>query len=346
MAAPVRDIPVVEIGPLVRGARLGDVTASAAELEAAACLDNAARGAGFFYITGHEVPAESISGTLNASERLFALPDCVKLSLRARGGEGAGYEPSGAQKLDEGRLGQMLELGDGVDGESGGDQKESYIAGNMTGNGGVLDAQWPPTLDGFEEAVTRYHADCRAVAAAIMRGFAIALGLTPDRFAKDIDDPFTKLRLLRYPKKLTRSDGSGRCDGGLVGCGAHTDWGALTLLIQDDVGGLEVCAPTADEDGCPVWMPADPRDGAILANVGDMLFRWTNGRYRSAPHRVLEPKRGGKDRYSAAFFLNCKKDAMIDAAELGLNKDAESAKWSPITAMGYIEERVAATYSA
>jgi isopenicillin N synthase-like dioxygenase len=60
----------------------------------------------------------------------------------------------------------------------------------------------------------------------------------------------------------------------------------------------------------------------------------------------LEPKRGGKDRYSAAFFLNCNADAMIDAAELGLNKDAESAKWSPITAMGYIEERVAATYSA
>jgi len=345
MAAPVRDIPVVEIGPLVRGARLGDVTASAAELETAVCLDNAARGAGFFYITGHEVPAESISGALNASERLFALPDGVKLSLRARGGEGAGYEPSGAQKLDEGRLGEMLELGDGVDGESGGDQKESYIAGNMTGNCGVLDAQWPPTLDGFEEAVTRYHADCRVVAAAIMRGFAIALGLTPDRFAKDIDDPFTKLRLLRYPEKTTRSDVSGHYDGGLVGCGAHTDWGALTLLIQDDVGGLEVCAPTADKDGCPVWMPADPRDGSILANVGDMLFRWTNGRYRSAPHRVLEPKRGGKDRYSVAFFLNCNADAVVDAAELGLVKDAESAKWPPITAMGYIKERVAATYS-
>ena len=72
---------------------------------------------------GHGVGDDSIDGALRASKRLFALPDTTKMSLRARGGEGAGYEPSGAQKLDEGRLGEMLELGEGVDGESGGDQK-------------------------------------------------------------------------------------------------------------------------------------------------------------------------------------------------------------------------------
>ena len=350
-------IPCVDIAPLVRGTRLGATVASDAERTAAASLDQAARSAGFFYVMGHGVGDDSIDGALRASKRLFALPDATKMSLRARGGEGAGYEPSGAQKLDEGRLGEMLELGEGVDGESGGDQKESYIAGNMTGNGGRLDAQWPVGLDGFEEAVTRYHADCRVVSAALMRGFAVALGLEPDRFEKDIDDPFTKLRLLRYPawKK------EGAIDpyvGDRAGCGAHTDWGALTLLIQDDVGGLEVCAYGRngqngdDGDGdegegaAPIWMPADAVPGAILANVGDMLLRWTDGRYRSAPHRVLAPKTPGVDRHSVAFFLNCDVDAMVDARSLGLVKDGSEPKWPPITAMGYIEERVAATYSA
>ena len=139
--------------------------------------------------------------------------------------------------------------------------------------------------------------------------------------------------------------------GDRAGCGAHTDWGALTLLVQDDVGGLEVCPPRtsegdSDEAAAPAWMPADAKRGAILANVGDMLLRWTDGRYRSAPHRVLEPKVAGVDRYSVAFFLNCNVDAAVDAAALGLVPEGTAAKWPPITAMGYIEERVAATYSA
>ena len=359
MFEAVRTIPCVDIAPLVRGARLGSTAVSDDERTAAAELDIAARSAGFFFVTGHDVADESIDGALDASRRLFALPERVKMTLRAEGGEGVGYEESGAQKLDEGRLGEMLDMGDGVDGESGGDQKESYIAGNMTGNGGKLDAQWPHGLDGFEEAVTRYHADCRSVSAALMRGFAIALGLPPDRFEGDIDDPFTKLRLLRYPAKNagTKRDVSPGTEGAdpyvgdRAGCGAHTDWGALTLLVQDDVGGLEVCPPRtsegdSDEAAAPAWMPADAKRGAILANVGDMLLRWTDGRYRSAPHRVLEPKVAGVDRYSVAFFLNCNVDAAVDAAALGLVPEGTAAKWPPITAMGYIEERVAATYSA
>ena len=127
------------------------------------------------------------------------------------------------------------------------------------------------------------------------------------------------------------------------GCGAHTDWGALTLLLQDDVGGLEVCMPVVDAaTGEPAWLHTPQRDDAILANVGDMLLRWTNGRYRSAPHRVLAPLKQGADRHSIAFFLNCNTDAMIDPAAL---IPGEAPKWTPITAMDYILERVAATYS-
>ena len=146
MFEAVRTIPCVDIAPLVRGARLGSTAVSDDERTAAAELDIAARRAGFFYVTGHDVGDESIDGALDASRRLFALPLSVKMTLRAEGGEGVGYEESGAQKLDEGRLGEMLDMGDGVDGESGGDQKESYIAGNMTGNGGKLSINLPHGL--------------------------------------------------------------------------------------------------------------------------------------------------------------------------------------------------------
>jgi len=162
------------------------------------------------------------------------------------------------------------------------------------------------------------------------------------------------------------------------GCGAHTDWGLLTLLIQDDVGGLEVRLPGGgqreDQDDAASkssWIHVPPRrDGALLANVGDMLRRWTAGRYRSAPHRVLRPLGGGggggdddddddgsgADRYSAAFFINGNADAVIDPARLGLglgllppDADADGSpkaqRWRPITSMEYILERVAATYS-
>ena len=98
-------IPCVDIAPLVRGTGLGATAASDAERTAAASLDLAARSAGFFYVTGHGVGEDEyfeLDGALRASKRLFALPDATKMSLRARGGEGAGYEPSGAQKLDEG----------------------------------------------------------------------------------------------------------------------------------------------------------------------------------------------------------------------------------------------------
>ena len=84
---------------------------------------------------------------------------------------------------------------------------------------------------------------------------------------------------------------------------------------------MEVCAPQTDDEGAPIWMPADAVPGAILANVGDMLLRWTDGRYRSAPHRVLVPKTRGVDRHSVAFFLNCNVHATVDARSLGLARD-------------------------
>ena len=370
-------IPVIDISALLpTDASSGNKTCrekvSPEEREVAQQLDDAARNFGFFYLTGCCRPttlagrrSESsknadgsmidVEEILNHGRLIFSLDSDSKKKMRAQSGEGPGWEPPGAQNLDEGRLGDLLGMEKGVDAAAsggGGDLKESYIVSNMTGKGGVLQARWPPsteaTSNGFQDSIEAYHGNCRNISAAVMRGFAIALGCRPTVFEDDIADPFTKLRMLKYPAK----NAAHYTPEHSPGCGSHTDWGLLTLLVQDDVGGLEVCVPSSSicnespgstcSKGEPIWIHVPQRDGAILANVGDMLLRWTNGRYRSAPHRVLQPLKDNADRYSIAFFINGNADAMIDAGRL---LPDEVPKWSPITSMDYILERVAATYS-
>ena len=363
-------IPIIDLTPLLltdasSGKTSCQEKVSPRELEVAHQLDDAARNFGFFYLTGccrsagSTVDAEEI---LNHGRRIFSLDLDAKKNMRAQTGEGPGWEPPGAQNLDEGRLGELLGMGEGVDAAAtggGGDLKESYIVSNMTGKGGVLQARWPPSAaaagaasNGFQASIESYHANCCKISAAVLRGFAIALGCRPTMFEEDISDPFTKLRMLKYPAK----NAARYTPDHSPGCGSHTDWGLLTLLVQDDVGGLEVCVPlsstcnaeakVASNSTCSkeesVWIHVPKRDGAILANVGDMLLRWTNGRYRSAPHRVLQPLKDNADRYSVAFFINGNAGAMIDAKRL---LPDEVPKWRPITSMDYILERVAATYS-
>jgi len=271
----------------------------------------------------------------------FTLPDEAKLALRAAAGEGAGYEPSGAQVLDEGRLGQ------GIDGEQSvslGDRKESYIFGKSVPSQRLdeshrIEGRWPeesvdgPIKIGFKDRLVRYHDECEEFLRTLLRGIALGLGLAADMFDCYTTDSMTKVRLLRYPSY--QQDRS-HYTGGAPGCGSHCDWGALTLLAQDDVGGLEVYCQDK-------WVPAPNRPGALLINVGDMLQLWTSGRYRSAPHRVMRPTLDDRDRYSIAVFYNCDANAAIDPSYLEPNQRQVPTR--KFTAEQYILERVQGTYS-
>ena len=341
----IQELPVVDVSTLMQrlhGSAYNRQAVTAECLPCAKALDDACRRVGFFYVTGHGL--ENAIPWSDARD-LFQLSLQAKMALRAVAGEGAGYEPSGAQALDEGRLGQ------GIDGEQqkvSGDRKESFIFGKSVPSQRVdqchrIEGQWPPeggevaghdaVQKGFKERLVQYHDVAEEFLRTLLRGIALGLGLASDTFDCYTTDSMTKVRLLRYP---SFADDQTYYAAGAPGCGSHTDWGALTLLSQDDVGGLEVYANGQ-------WVAAPNRPGALLVNVGDMLQLWTNGRYKSAPHRVARPTLDDQERFSIAVFYNCDADAVIDPNYLQPNQSQVPSR--KLTAEQYILERVKGTYS-
>ena len=138
-----------------------------------------------------------------------------------------------------------------------------------------------------------YFDACSALAHSIHRAFARDLGLPLDFFVDKLDRPMATLRLLHYPATPP----------GEIGAGEHTDYGNITLLATDDVGGLEVRTRSGD------WIVAPPMPGAFVVNIGDCLMRWTNDVYVSTPHRVVN--RSGRERYSIAFFFDPNPEARV-----------------------------------
>ena len=154
-----------------------------------------------------------------------------------------------------------------------------------------------PDLPGFRETLLAYYDACAALGARLHRAFASDLGVKPDFFADKFDRPMATLRLLHYPAPSRGSDPE-------TGAGEHTDYGNLTLLATDDVGGLEVRTRAGQ------WIEAPVVPGAFIVNIGDCLMRWTNDVYVSTPHRVVN--RSAKERYSIAFFYDPNPDAIVE----------------------------------
>lgn len=276
--APAR-VPVIDIGPL----RGRDPAARAATV---AAIGAACRDVGFLSVTGHGVDPAERDAAFAHSRRFFALPDAVKASV-AMDHDGPfaerGYDGIGQQRLDE---------------EAEPDRKESFNIGPPipADHPLVLDgtplqgpSRWLPEeeLPGFRDAEARYQASLTEVAHLLLGAMAEALDLPATWFDHCLTVPNGALRLVHYPPR--------RATAGVTefGAGAHTDWGAVTVLAQDVTGGLQV--QTADGD----WVDVVPDPDALVVNIGDLLERWTNGIFRSTPHRVLGSTR---DRYSIVLF--------------------------------------------
>jgi isopenicillin N synthase-like dioxygenase len=139
------------------------------------------------------------------------------------------------------------------------------------------------------------------------------------------------LRVLHYPPR------PGAAAAGALGAGEHTDYGNLTLLATDEVGGLEVRTRAGR------WIDAPHLPGTFVCNIGDCLMRWTNDIYVSTPHKVVSPP--GRDRYSVAFFLDPDPDAMV-ACLPTCSGAANPPKYPPVTGADYLLSRLAPTYAA
>jgi isopenicillin N synthase-like dioxygenase len=193
---------------------------------------------------------------------------------------------------------------------------------------------WPARPDGFVEAWRAYYAAMEDLAARIMRVFAVALNLPDDYFAGFIDAPVSALRALNYPEQLVSPK------PGQLRAGAHTDYGSLTILLpQEGSKGLEIAA----RDGSWIAVPPIPR--AFVINLGDLMQRWTNDRWVSTLHRVVNPSPddgGMARRQSLAFFHQPNWSAEIKCLEACL-APGETPKYEPVLSGPYLMGKFRAT---
>jgi isopenicillin N synthase-like dioxygenase len=187
-----------------------------------------------------------------------------------------------------------------------------------------------PDLPGLRTTLLAYFDACARLGARLHRAFAADLGLAPDFFADKIDRPMAVLRLLHYPPAPADMA------EGQMGAGEHTDYGNLTLLATDSVGGLEVRTRAGE------WIAAPVRPDAFVVNIGDCMMRWTNDIYVSTPHRVVN--RSGRERYSIAFFFDPNPDAEV-AAIPGCVPEGAAPLYPPIAAADHLKARLTASFA-
>ena len=271
-------------------------------------IDEALCGAGFFGIANHGLADAVVAAALDAGHRFFALPQSDKERWHIDGWPlKRGFDPIGWQALDPGQPP---------------DVKESFYLGVEA----IGPNQWPDEalVPGFQAATQAYSAAMEALARRLMGLFEIALGLPAGHFDSFMRHPTCTTRLLHYPPQPALAA------PGQIGCGAHTDWGALTLLAQDDAGGLQV------QDRSGAWLDVPPVPGALVINIGDMMQRWTNDRWPSTLHRVIN-RHSGRDRWSIAYFFDLDAESSIAPLPSCVSAD-RPAKYGPITAGEHLIE--------
>lgn len=270
-------LPIVDVSRWITG---GPERAEVAEQIGEAC-----RTHGFFYAVGHGVD-ESLCRRLDAASRsFFALDLETKLRWRMELGGRAwrGYFPPGGE-LTSGRP----------------DWKEGlYFGAELTEDHPLVAARTPihgrnlfPEVPGLREAVLSTIEALTGLGHALMSAIAASLGLEATYFAERYTgDPLILFRIFNYPTPRAPE-----ATGAAWGVGEHTDYGLLTLLRQDEIGGLQV----KTREG---WIEAHPVPQSFVCNIGDMLERMTGGRYRSTPHRVVL-NASKRDRLSSTFFFD------------------------------------------
>jgi isopenicillin N synthase-like dioxygenase len=270
---------VIDMAPLF------DPDAAAARRRTADAIEAACRTTGFFYLTGHRIPAKTLQQLDRASRHFFALTteDKMEIAMAKGGIAWRGWFPVGGE-LTSGKadLKEGLYLGIELP------KDDRRVAAGLPFHGPNL---WPRQVPELPDAVLGYMTATIAAARALMEGVALSLGLDDGYFEQHYTaDPTVLFRIFRYPAATDTEKASEQW-----GVGEHTDYGLLTLLAQDENGGLQVRSGES-------WIDAPPVPGTLICNIGDMLDRLTGGWYRSMPHRVNNIS--GRDRLSFPLFFD------------------------------------------
>jgi isopenicillin N synthase-like dioxygenase len=319
--AAFTEIPLIDISALF-GAD------PAARLACGREIGRACRDVGFFYIVNHGIAHARIDEVFAVAQRFFALPGAEKMTIAlARSPFMRGYFPIEGEVLDP---------------ALGGDYKEGFdMALDLPLDHPAVVVrkplhgpnQWPARPPEFRPIVQRYFDDLIALGRTVSRGFALALDLAEDFFTRRMQHPTAILRLLRYPPNPQAA----ALEKTQPGCGAHSDYGYLTILAQDQVGGLQV------QNRAGKWIDAKPVPGAYVCNIGDMMAQWTNDRFAATQHRVVSSP--DRERYSIPFFFH--PDFDTEVACLPSCQSADNPpRYAPTTTGAHIVRRLQEAYVA
>lgn len=293
-------------------------------------LDTICCETGFLAVGNHGVSQNSIDGIWDHAQRFFALPATEKTKVKAPyAGYPYGYLGPGSEALAASR-GEKTPP----------DLKESFNGGPLEIPKGQTDQDaldfcyaptiWPLHPPGFQAAWQGYYREMEHLAARIMQAFAMALGLDQSHFDSFITQPVSALRALNYPAQDIAPE------VGQLRAGAHSDYGSLTILLpQPGSKGLEILSPENH------WIAVPPIDGAFVINIGDLMARWTNDRWKSTLHRVVNDG-VTTARQSLAFFHQPNWSAEIKCLETCLKKGVEP-KYSPVLSGPYLMDKFRST---
>ncbi|EXJ91470.1 hypothetical protein A1O3_00018 [Capronia epimyces CBS 606.96] len=280
---------------------------------------------GFFQLVGHGIPKQLQDQAFAAARTFFDLPDEEKRKLS--GNPSRGYELIGTQSLEHGKKPDL---------------KEGFFIGREVSGSGLVPVPpfrpfqepnvWPSTDlvpdSQFKTPLLEYHRAVLDLSFKLMRILASGMkNFDTSVFAEFCHEPIASVRLLHYPPHPETDDPS------LVGAGAHTDFGAITLLLQDGNSGLQVLNQETND-----WVDVAPREDAYVVNIGDMLDVWTGGAYKSTVHRVINTS--GAERYSIPFFLDGNPDCTIQS----LDASGSAGEGKTFTVEQHMLSRYAASY--
>lgn len=318
------EVPVIDVAPFLAG---GD-----GRLEVARQVDDACRNIGFFQIVGHGVPRSEIDGVYDQARAFFGLSEEEKAEAgqpspdQVRGWTGVGKEGLSYSLDDEapGDLKEKMDIG-----PPDVDRTDPYFTGPDAGPHFAPNV-WPSGLPEFRPAWERYFASMSELARQLMAMFAMGLDLEDGYFEPTIDRHISMLRALHYPSQDEEPL------PGQLRAGAHSDYGSLTIVRQEDrPGGLQVMAKHGD------WVDVPVIEDAFVVNIGDLMAEWTNDRWVSTLHRVVNPPRDlahDADRVSVVFFHQPNYDAVIECLPSVL-APGEEPKYAPVTSGQHLYDK-------
>jgi isopenicillin N synthase-like dioxygenase len=314
-------VPLVDLRPVLEGSRSD-------KERLARAVDEACREVGFLLIAGHGVSPALCADIADAMTAFFSLPVETKARSSATPDNVNGYRGMHAMALARSR---------GVD--SPPDLMERFTVGQFDdgcGDGSsnhrphFQENRWPDAVPSLVPATRRYYREMERLAADLMRLFASALRMPEDHFEPYFDRHVSTLVTNYYPPQKVRPE------PGQLRAGAHTDYGSLTILNPAiSPGGLQV------RSGDGSWEDVPQVDGSFVINIGDLMAQWTNDRWVSTMHRVVNPPETAADRprMSIVFFQNPNEDAIISCLPT-CTRDGEPAKHSPVSAGAYISAKL------